>query len=193
MKIWFRLSQFVALLALGAGAMSPTATVAFVKITADERTLLTESANAPLTFTIPLADRKAIMDKAQLLVADGTAVYPGISALPLTLATDTVVQSSGDVTQGTAFVVTCSVNGSTADINVSASVWREKDVQAHMLAYLLQQYETSLTPQAQSDSAVPTDLDQYMQTLRSQIAAGEYASASATTDALKAALVKRQN
>jgi hypothetical protein len=155
------------------------------------------------------------MAKAQVLIAQWHSIDNGVYPTTIITATNSVIETghpyvSSDTSQPHAqFSVICSTTGDTGSISVAASYYgdiQDKHRLDHLLAYLLEQYVTTLPAgqqtNTQSESAaqptndslptLPDDLEAYFKLLRSQLAAGQYNTALSTIDSLKSAVMDKQ-
>lgn len=171
--------------------------------TPKEPDLWAASANAPLTFTIPASQAPRIMDKAQVLIAEWCSIDSVNAAMEIRVATNSIIEADTVTSQSGmfkvmdqdpetvhfGFSVVCSPTQDGDDISINTLYPLDKDNDSarrgRLLAYLLQQYAATLT-------ATPTDLEAHMKDLHSQLDSGQYASAVATIDALRADVVAKE-
>jgi hypothetical protein len=137
------------------------------------------SADAPLTFTVPLSQGSAIMGKAQGLISSWVIIHGVelVSEMKIETVTDSLIQTYNPEYLGDlGFTVTCTVTGSNDEISVNSLYQSDGAMKgtdasfagtdlntmyvndaghaAHFLAYLLQQYAATLpTPQSVTASA----------------------------------------
>ena len=194
---------FIAL-SISIAAMSSSA--AFAKSPSpQEKALLAASATAPLKFTIPISQEATFMGQAQVIITRWSDINSYFKALGVGMATNNLIRPAdrhdGDPFD-VGFTVIAENSGNTADVTVSADTARDKDADtcAHLLAYELEQYVATLlsdTTQAPSTAAsvpaLPSDVEEDMNLIRTQIATGDYTTALSTIDSLKASVLTKQN
>lgn len=192
-------------LSIAIAAMSPTVafgvTGSFGKgISTQERALLAAAATAPTEFTIPVSQQAAVMGQAQVVIEQWSSLDSAFTAEPVLVGTNNVVRTeeSPNYNCPVGFLVVAANSGNTADVTVTAYTYTAHTnsdlVCAHVLAYELQQFAATLPGDAHASGtpALPDDVAEDLQLIRTQVAAGDYSTALSTIDSLKTAVLNKQ-